>query len=191
MGRILEPIEAKILLKCAEARKAAVQQAAKEVQKDVKKKVFDQAVSDYYADYSPTKYKRTESLYRAFRVTESNDGKSFEIDGKWDFNWLPQHESGSKFHKSGEEDWLSRYNKDFDWDSDDNGMPQKGWIFQNFMEGVHPRFYTDRTLGIVIDDSTQFTPSWRRIKQYKDKYFKGDDMKIILLKNLKKQYKKL
>ena len=66
MGRILEDAEIKFLKKCATARKAAVQQAAKEIKKDFKKKVFDQAVSDYYDDYTPIEYKRTESLYNAF-----------------------------------------------------------------------------------------------------------------------------
>ena len=193
MGRILEPFEAQVLLKCEAAKRAAVKLAAKEIQKDVKKKVFNQAVEDYYDDYNPNRYKRINKpggLYRAFRVNESNNGKQILISGEWDFNWLPQYKSNSKFHKSGNT-WVSRYDSNFDWDSGNNGVPEKGWIFQNYMEGIHPKFYVDKNLGIVIDDSEYSTPSYLRIKQYKDEYFASNDMKNILLKHLKKQYKQL
>lgn len=193
MGRILEPAEAQALLKCASARRAAVQQAAKEIQKDVKQKVFDQAVEDYYSDYKPTRYKRIKKpggLYRAFKVHENNDGRRISISGDWDFNRLPQYKSRSQLHQSGDE-WISRYDTNFDWDSGDNGMPEKGWIFENFMEGIHPKFYVDKKLDIVIDESERFEPSYMRIKEYKDDYFSGDDMRNILLKHLKKQFQKL
>lgn len=197
MGRILEPLEAQVLLKCASARKAAVEGAAKEIQKDVKLKVFDQAVEDYYSDYKPKRYKRKQKpggLYRAFKVHEHNDGRRIEISGEWNHNWLPQYKSGSKkgsrYHQRGNE-WISRYDDDFDWNSNANGMPEKGWIFQNYMEGIHPKFYVDKELDIVVDESERFEPSYLRIKEYKDEYFAGDDMKNILLKHLKKQYKKM
>lgn len=187
MGRILEDAEIKFLKKCATARKAAVQQAAKEIKRDFKSKVFDQAVSDYYDDYTPTKYKRTESLYKAFRVYARTDGRRINLSYDWDFNRLPQHSSKSKYHQSGN-DWIDFYNRS---DDDDNGIPEKGWIFTNFMEGIHPRFFFDRKFGIVINDSESHTPSYIRIRQYKDEYIEGGEMKNILLKNLKKQCKNL
>lgn len=184
MGRILEPLEAQILLKCAKARKAAVQHAAKEIKKDITKKIFDQAVSDYYDDYTPTKYKRTESLYKAFRSYARTDGRRINISGDWDFNRLPQHSSSSQYHQSGS-NWIDFYSRS---DDENNGIPEKGWIFENFMEGIHPRFFFDKKLGVFIDDSERFTPSWMRIKKYKDEYFASGDMRNILLRNLKKQY---
>lgn len=185
MGRIegLENAEIQFLKKCATARKAAVQQAAKEIEKDFKKKVFDQAVSDYYDDYTPTRYKRTESLYKAFRVNAKTDGRYIELSYDWDFNRLPQHSSKSQYHQSGS-DWIDFYSRS---DDDDNGIPENGWIFTNFMEGIHPRFYFDKKLGVVIDDSYQDDPSYIRIRNYKDRYIEGGETKEILLKNLKKQ----
>jgi hypothetical protein len=183
MSRILEDAEIEFLKKCATARKAAVQQAAKEIKKSFKKRVFDQAVSDYYDDYTPKKYKRTESLYEAFKVYATTDGRRINLSYDWDFNRLPQHTSRSQYHKYGD-DWIDFYNRS---EEDDNGNPEKGWIFTNFMEGIHPRFYIDKTLGILVDDSEQFTPSYIRIRQYKDNYIKSGEMRNILLRNLKKQ----
>ena len=187
MGRILEPLEAKALLKCEKAIKAAVQGAAKEIKKDITEKIFNQAVADYYEDYTPNRYRRSKSLYNAFRAYARTNGKRIDVSGDWDFNRLPQHTSNSPYHKSGT-DWIDFYSRS---DDDDNGMPEKGWIFENFMEGIHPRFFFDKKLGVMIDDSDRFTPSWKRIKKYKDEYFASDAMRDILLRNLKKQYKKM
>lgn len=194
MGRILEPLEARMLLKCDQAQKAAAEAAAKEIQKDIKQKVFNQAIEDYYNDYSPVRYKRKkkpDGLYRAFRVNAYTDNGCIKINGQWNFNWLPEYKSNSKRHKSGD-NWISRNDDEkFKGNKGTNGTPEKGWIFENFMEGIHPKFYLDKTLDIVIDDSEQFEPSWLRIKQYKDEYFTGDAMRNILLKHLKRQYKKM
>lgn len=205
MSRILEDAEIAFLKKCATAREAAVRQAAKEIKKDFKKKVFDQAVTDYYDDYKPTKYRRKnkpDGLYKAFQVNESNDGKRIEIDYDWDFNRLPQYKSKSKYHKSKSpkygDEWISRYDPRFNWDEDDegnpignNGIPEKGWIFQNFMEGIHPKFYLDRSIDVVINESEEFEPSYMRIRDYKNDYIKNGDARDILIKHLKKQCKNL
>lgn len=193
MGRILKDAEKAFLKKCAEARKKAVQQAAKEIEKDFKKKVFDQAIEDYYDDYKPSRYKRLKKpggLYRAFKVVGLNDGRRIEVNYNWDFNRLPQYKSNSKYHKSGDE-WVSRYDEDFKWNSGGNGMPEKGWIFENFMEGIHPKFYLDKSIGVVIDESEHFEPSYLRIKEYKDNYITDGNARDILIKHLKKQCKNL
>lgn len=200
MSRILEDAEIAFLKKTALAREIAVRQAAKEIKKDFKVKVFDQAISDYYDDYKPKKYKRHEKpngLYKAFRVNEENNGKRIEISYDWDFNRLPRYKSNSKYHKSGRE-WISRYDPRFNWDEDNegepkgnNGIPEKGWIFVNFMEGIHPKFYLDSQLDVVVNDSEQFEPSYLRIRQYKDDYIKNGDAREILLKHLKKQCKNI
>lgn len=200
MGRILADAEIEFLRRCATARQAAVQKAAKEIEKDFKKKVFDQAVTDYYNDYKPTKYRRyrkPDGLYRAFNVSAAHDGRRIAVDFDWDFNRLPKYKSKSKYHQSGRE-WISRYDSRFNWDEGvdgepvgNNGIPEKGWIFQNYMEGIHPRFYVDKDLGIVVDNSERFEPSYLRIKEYKDRYINGGDARNILIKHLKKQCKNL
>lgn len=190
MGRILEDVEIELLRRVAAKKEAAVRQAAKEIEKDFKKKVFDQAVSDYYGDYAPQRYRRTGGLRKAFKVKAPTDGRRIEIDYKWNHNWLPGYKSNSEYHQSGGT-WISRYDDDFDYDSGDNGKPEKGWIFGNFMEGIHPIFSYDKELGIYLDNSLQFEPSYIRIREYKEKYIESGAMKSILLKNLKKQCRKL
>ena len=188
MGRILEDAEIAFLRKCREACAKAAASASKEIKKDFKEKVFDQAVDDYYSDYSPTRYKRSNSLYKAFKVKTTTDGNSISISWDWDFNRLPQYKSRSKYHQSGGE-WVSRYDAAFDWDSDDNGTPEKGWIFTNFMEGIHPVFVSKN--GLIFDESYHSEPSYIKIKEYKEKYIHGNDMKNILLRHLKNQCKNL
>lgn len=191
MGRILEDAEKAFLKTCAAACEAAVENAAKEIKKDFRAKVFDKAVGDYYDDYEPyrTRYKPTGGLYHAFKVyTKTVKGKTIEVSYDWDFNRLPNYHSGSKFHKYGDE-WISRYDEEFDWDSEDNGRPEKGWIFSNFMEGIHPRWMKDKELG-YYDESMRFQPSYKRIKDYKDEYISNGDARDILIKHLQIQCKK-
>lgn len=187
MGRILEDVEIAFLKKCAEAREAAVKNAAKEIKKDFKKKVFDQAVSDYYDDYSPSKYKRTEGLYKAFKVDAPTDGRYITINYNWHPDRLPKYKSGSRYHKGGSP-WNDFWSRD---EGPNNGVPEKGWIFSNFMEGIHPRFIYDKNIGTVVDESVEFEESYVRIRDYKDEYIRGDNMKNIVLKHLKQQCKNL
>lgn len=197
MGRILEQAEKEFLKKCADARIAAVKGAAKEIERDFKKKVFDQAVTDYYNEYKPTRYRnRKKSLYKAFKVFSQNDGENISITFNYDTRWLPPHESNSKYHKTGPK-WVSRYSAKFNWDVDedgkpigDNGIPGNAWIFTNFMEGIHPRYYLDRDLDVVINDSVQFEAAYVRMKNYRDEYMNGGDAREILIKHLHRQYVK-
>lgn len=195
MGRILKDAEIAFLRTCREACDAALASAAPKIEKDFKSKVFGQAVTDYYEDYKPSKYKRSKALSRAFRAHATIVGDAISVEGDWDFNRLPQYKSKSKYHQSGDE-WISRYDPDFNWDVDDdgdpigdNGVPEKGWIFQNFMEGIHPRFITKN--GMVYDESRYFEPSWKRIKKYMNEYKNSDDLKNILTKELQKACKKM
>lgn len=188
MSHILEKAEIAILQNCSKACEAALKSAAKEIKKDFKEKVIDQAVLDYYSDYKPSIYKRTESLYNAFKSVSSVNGQEASFKINWNYNWLPQYKSKSPRHQSGSE-WVSRYDKGFDPESEDNGIPEKGWVFINFFEGIHPRYYFQKDLGL-INDSVYFEPSYIRIKRYKDNYIESNRAKDILTKHLKQQAKK-
>ena len=124
--------------------------------------------------------KLTSSL---MNITFFQNEKLFNLSYNWDFNRLPQYLSKSQYHKSGSE-WIDFYDRS---DDEDNGIPEKGWIFINFMECIHPRFYFDKKLGVMINDSYQYEPSYIRIRNYKNKYIESGEMKDILLRNLKKQ----
>ena len=54
-------------------------------------------------------------------------------------------------------------------------------------DGFLLRFYFDKKLGVMINDSYQYEPSYIRIRNYKNKYIESGEMKDILLRNLKKQ----
>ena len=203
MARILSAVEAEALKKCDIAIQNAVKKAAKEIQKDFKAKVFDQAISDYYDDYKPRKYKRCKGLYKAFKVnSQIQNGRYITVDFEWDFNWLPQYKSNSPWHRKNRKgignEWISREDPRFNWDTDDegnpigdNGIPEKGWIFQNFMEGIHPKFYVSKADDSVVNASEYHVPSWERIKQYKDDYLSKGYARDILIDKLKQEYKKL
>lgn len=188
MSRILEPAEVAILKNCSKACEAALKNATREIKKDFKEKVIDQAVLDYYADYQPSIYRRTESLYNAFKSTASISGQEASFKIQWNYNWLPQYESRSPRHKSGNE-WISRYDDNFDPYGDDNGKPEKGWVLTNFFEGIHPRYYFQKEIGL-INDSAYFEPSYVRIKKYKDDYIANGYANDILVKHLSIQAKK-
>ena len=49
---------------------------------------------------------------------------------------------GSWWHRSGGK-WVSRVDSpdDFKWNSQNNGIPDSGWILDNYLEGIHPGWY--------------------------------------------------
>lgn len=52
------------------------------------------------------------------------------------------YESNSWWHQSGDT-WVSRFDEPdkFKFDSQDNGIPDSGWILNNYLEGVHPGWF--------------------------------------------------
>lgn len=188
MGRTLEPIEIQILKKCEQACIDALEGATPEVSQDMRERIIDLAIDDYYNDYKPTKYKRTESLYNAFSPKIKMLGnKTSKVSIGYDWHRLPQYMSKSKLHKGGD-DWISRNDSDFfDFNSSENGIVERGWVLTNFFEGIHPKYHIDRETGMVVDNSEYFTPSYIRIRDYKNIYERSGRPKQILRKHLSKQ----
>lgn len=125
-----------------EISKNAAKEAATKAQEDVRKKA-DQFIDEYYAEYSPSYYKkRLYALYklveRVYEVSESADGVMIEFGVKYNSsNIAGVHSSNSPYHKGGGR-WIPRNSGEFNADSSDNGIPEAPWITNKFLEGIHP-----------------------------------------------------
>lgn len=127
--------------------KDAVKKAAAQAQKEVMK-TADACLQTYYSMYKPKKYKRTYSLHKAITpIFEEKAGfknnLQFVIGVKYDANKLTGlYKSNSWYHQTGTE-WIGRDDPYFDFDSQNNGLPEPWWVMENYLEGVHPWAQTD------------------------------------------------
>lgn len=186
MSRILSAAEAAMLSKLEGAIEKAIKSSEKEIMQGLQTKVIDQAVNQYYSDYQPSIYKRSNRIKNAFKMTHTLVDGNLSVNINANSDRLPQYKSGSPRHQSGDE-WISRFDSSFDEYGDDNGMPDKEWIFENFMDGIHPRYFFSKGFGLV-NDSAYFTPTHVRVSQNIDRFYKHD-LKVILAKHLKQQLK--
>ena len=119
----------------------AVKSAAKKVQDDVVKESY-RYMAIYYRNHKPTKYKRTKQLHKSITpIFEDRSGKrgiSIEVGVEYNSSNLKGlYYSNSWYHQTGTR-WIERNDEGFDFDSQNNGIPQPEWILENFLEGIHP-----------------------------------------------------
>ena len=120
--------------------KNAARSAANKAQKDIRSKA-DRFIKEYYA-YTPKAYSRTYALYRLVEdyYAESDSGKGISIEFGIKYNpsnIAGAHHSNSWYHQSGG-GWVSRLGKEFNSNSQDNGIPGALWITEKFIDGIHP-----------------------------------------------------
>ena len=131
---------AAIVKDCQAIAVEAVKNAASKTQKDILKEANDY-LQRYYRNYTPTRYKRTYRLKNAIKpVFEEKSGSSnisIEVGVEYNSGALKGYYSNSWYHQSGTH-WISRDSGDFDFDSQNNGIPEPEWIMNNFLEGIHP-----------------------------------------------------
>lgn len=185
MGRLFSDLERKIIETSDEVCRAALFSAGYEIEQDIMNEICYKIVDDYYDEYTPKKYKRMRSLYSAWDITTSLRGDRLHFHPTLDSDRLPQHYSGSQYHKSGSK-WIDFYNRS---DGEDNGIPDNGWILTNFFEGIHPKYYFSKKLGDVIDASEQFDGVVPKMGKYVVSYKKSGKLVKILAKHLKQQCK--
>ena len=130
----------------------AVKASVLEIKTELLYSVFEPISQDYYDEYSPKTYKRTNDLLNIWRVDVSAQGLKLSFNGIASSDNLSQHVSGSKLHKKGSGSWIS-FPESWERGGNDNGMPQNDWIFDNFIAGVHPRFTYIKSLKSVVDFS--------------------------------------
>lgn len=187
MGNLFTEIERKIIETSNEVCQAALKSSAKELTTSIRNNVFYKVTDIYYEEYTPTRYKRLESLYGAWKVTNSINGDKISFHGNLNSNRLPQHYSGSQYHKYGDR-WISQWDDDFDYDSDENGRPENSWILENFFEGIHPRYI--KKYGLVWDESYHYDGILKNLPVCINRYKQSGEMVSILAKHLKAQCKK-
>ena len=121
--------------------KEAAQKAATKAQKEVRQKA-DQFIDEYYDEYAPYYYNRKYALYKlvedVYEESSSAKGIMIEFGVKYNSsNIAGAHKSNSWYRKSGTR-WIPRLSGDFDFDSQNNGIPQAEWITEKFLAGQHP-----------------------------------------------------
>ena len=111
----------------------------------------ESCLQQYYSNYSPRYYKRTGTLKKAIKLhapKQVSSGKSHEIrfSIEYDSSMIEGlYASNSWYHQSGDT-WRSveQYNTF----SQDNGIPDAGWILENYLYGIHPRYVGTPQTGI-------------------------------------------
>jgi hypothetical protein len=145
--------------------KDAARSAANKAQVDIKRKA-DQFIDEYYSEYSPSSYKRKHALYNLIEpvYNESEDKKGIKIEFGVKYNASnieDVHNSNSWYRKSGDR-WVPRLSGNFDFDSQNNGIPQAAWITEKFISGIHPS-------GKIGDDGgAEFTSSDEKMQSFFD-----------------------
>lgn len=187
MGSLADNVMLQVLGQVDEIRKKALKESVKIVKKDMKERVSDRAVMDYYMDYIPTRYKRSYSLFNVFKSYARQDGRTLHAWIEYDSDKMGQHYSNSPRHKYGDK-WISRWDENFDPEGGGNGIPANDWIFDRFWEGTHPRYYIDREMSnllgepVVVDYSYHFESTESRMIRYASEY--EDRMEEIILERM-------
>lgn len=123
----------------------AITDAAYKGQKDIYKEA--KKYLQHYYKKKPKMYKRTRNLKKAITPVFEDNTTSSVISITIGVEYDPEplkgvYHSNSKFHKSGEP-WVSRTKEEFNWDSEDNGIPGADYILDNFLIGKHGEAWED------------------------------------------------
>ena len=118
-------------------------------------KAFDLAVQEVdnclanYLKKKPTIYKRLNPSplknavqYAKPKLTEKGGTCIIAFGVRYDSTKIKGvYKSNSWWHQSGNT-WVSRFDEPdkFRFDSQSNGIPDSGWILNNYLEGIHPGF---------------------------------------------------
>ena len=149
----------------------AVESMEKSMQKAYKLSIAEaqSCLKRYYDSYTPKYYKRTKSLWKAVKGSppqHKTTGKTHEISFAIVYNssFLNGiYTSNSWYHQAGGE-WKSvAQHQTF---NQNNGIPDSGWILENYLYGIHPRYVGTPETGIsnnsvqdgrtTMDDMTKF-----------------------------------
>lgn len=153
----VDKIFAQIEKDFVELSKNAARNAANKAQEDIKQKA-DKFIDEYYKyDAKVYKRQRKHALYKLvekyYEEKESPDGIMIRFGIIYNpSNIKGIHKSNSWYHQSGTE-WIPRNSGNFDFDSQNNGIPSATWITEKFWEGVHPSGKIGDNDGVHDDQS--------------------------------------
>lgn len=140
-GQNIDQVFDEILKDCQTIAVKVVKNAAKKTQDDIVKEA-NNYLQRYYNNYKPKRYRRTYRLKRAilpFWADKSGkNGISIEVGVQYNSSALNgAYKSNSWYHQSGDA-WIDRMRGNFNFNSPNNGVPEPGWILDNFLKGIHP-----------------------------------------------------
>ena len=126
----------------------AMMKAAENAYEMAKRKT--QSCLKTYLKRKPKVYKRINPspLSKACRFSrpklfEKHDLCVITFSMQYNSEWIKgEYKSNSWWHKSGNK-WISRFDEPdkFHFDRQDNGIPDSGWILNNYLEGKHPGWF--------------------------------------------------
>jgi hypothetical protein len=137
VDRVYEQIEKDFM----ELYKNAGRKAALKAQDDIKERA-DRFIREYYR-YTPKVYKqRKKALFklveRVYEETQLGDGLMIEFGIQYNPSKIKGvHQSNSWYHQTGT-NWIPRLDREFSFDSQNNGIPDATWITEKFLSGIHP-----------------------------------------------------
>lgn len=166
-GQNIDQIFDAILKDCQTIAVQTVKIAAKKTQEDVIKEA-NNYLQKYYRNYQPKRYKRTYQLHKAITPVfeDKSDGKmiSIEVGVEYNSSMLKGlYKSNSRFHQSGS---VWKEVTDHSHVTSDNGIPEPGWILNNFLEGIHPWGQEDSESTNSLMEEFFDTKLQDRIDQY-------------------------
>lgn len=143
----------KQIQKSSEAMGIAAMQDAANKAFDLAKDKAKTCLETYYKK-KPKIYKRTKQLKSAIKtgkpkLKEVGDKCRISFSILYDASYLVgKYKSKSDFHQSGDK-WISRFDepKKFNFNGDNNGIPDANWILDNYLKGIHPGWYKGKNHG--------------------------------------------
>lgn len=107
-----------------------------------------------YLAKKPNIYKRLKSsplknAIKPLKPTLNKNGNTIIFGLTYDSDRIKgAYKSNSWYHQSGGK-WISRFDDPdhFNFDGQNNGIPDSGWILKNYLEGVHPGWINGEDRG--------------------------------------------
>ena len=153
------------------AMTAAVEYASNRAVEDIWKYSIS-CLEEYYDNYDPESYKRTDNLWHAFvpylDIKNNKKNVTSTVGVEYDASLLTTYVVGSK-------DYGTR-----DFDSDKNIVPINEWILDNYLNGIHPATDGVRKPGeatyLPIIDPVSPT---QKMYEYINRYVKTFDSNLL------------
>ena len=149
----------------------AVNYACIEAQKDFLDKART-CLEEYYDNFDPTSYRRTESLDNAFLPYANVKFGTKKITGQVGVEYDP----GRLNYVVGSKDYGER-----DFDDEKDIIPINEWVLQNYLNGIHPMTDGCRIPGeaIYFELRDPVSPN-EKMEQYRKDYSKTFDENILI-----------
>lgn len=147
-----------------------VQDAGKKARKDIKN-AGNNAIRQYYMNYTPEEYDRTYQLYKTMSSYNQSKGNVVKAYVQFDSRTLAgAYSSNSRYHQKGN-NWTSVPWGNGSAPLGDYGVVQPDWIFNEvFFEGHHPVSHGNRRNGYTYDPIVDPKSPYELLSDFVDDY---------------------